>query len=111
MVWKPIYSDDVKPQLALIAPHGAEILQIRKKLFVEHISQDLRSILSVMVSYNSLKILQLLWLKKQSYPTYKDIKQSQDQHIQWEMYKGSLMTGMFKVPKSSEINLSASNIF
>ena len=43
-------SDDVKPQLALIAPHGAEILQIRKKLFVEHISQDLRSILSVMVS-------------------------------------------------------------
>ena len=46
----------MKPQLALIAPHGAEILQIRKKLFVEHISQDLRSILSVMVSFQSFKL-------------------------------------------------------
>ena len=52
--WTEI-SDDVKPQLALIAPHGAEILQIRKKLFVEHISQDLRSILSVMVSFQPFK--------------------------------------------------------
>ena len=101
----------MKPQLALIAPHGAEILQIRKKLFVEHISQDLRSILSVMVSFQSFKLKIKKTFQKQSYPTYKDIKQSQDQHIQWEMYKGSLMTGMFKVPKSSEINLSASNIF
>ena len=46
----------MKPQLALIAPHGAEILQIRKKLFVEHISQDLRSILSVMVSFQPFKL-------------------------------------------------------
>ena len=46
----------MKPQLALIAPHGAEILQIRKKLFVEHISQDLRSILSVMVRFQSFKL-------------------------------------------------------
>ena len=50
----------MKPQLALIAPHGAEILQIRKKLFVEHISQDLRSILSVMVSFQRLTVAWIL---------------------------------------------------
>ena len=44
-----ITTDDVHPQIALISTQGAEVFQIKRKLFQSKISPDLNSLLTVMV--------------------------------------------------------------
>jgi len=89
-------SDEVKHQLALVTPHGAEILQIEKRLFVENITQDFKSLLSVM---------------NQIYPSYRDIKKSQDEHIQWQMYKSAMLGGLMSLPRDREMTLTSTAHF